>query len=386
MRILQVHNQYVEPGGEDTISDTEAALLTGAGHIVDRLRIRNPEGGLAAARSFAAAPYNFAQERAMRARVRSFGPDVAHVHNTWFAFSPSIFRALRSEGVPVVMTLQNFRPLCAEAKLFRDGGLCTDCVGTHPWRAVRYRCYRGSTPASVMAAATIALHRKLGTWEAIDRFFAPSESVKNVFVEGGFSSRRITVKPNVVTDPGPRSEPPSASRTVLYAGRLSPEKGLALLLDTWQEAAADIPDLELLIVGDGPQRAALERRAPRRVNFSGFVEPAELVPIMLAARALVFPTQWPENFGRSIVEAMAAGVPVLASDIGTPAEVVGELGPEWLLPPGDRQEWVAALTRLTDPARVDGAGRRARELFEQKYNIEIGLRQLLEVYQELVPD
>jgi glycosyltransferase involved in cell wall biosynthesis len=385
MRILQVHNRYVEPGGEDTISDAEAALLTEAGHDVDVLRVHNPEDRLSAARAFVAAPYNFAQERAMRARVRSFAPDLAHVHNTWFALSPSVFRALRTERVPTVMTLQNFRPLCAEAKLFRDGGLCTDCVGTHPWRGVRYACYRGSVPASIVAATTIALHRKLGTWDKIDRFFAPSESVKTVFVEGGFPGEKIVVKPNVVRDPGPRALPPSESPTVLYAGRLSPEKGLALLLEAWREAAPTIPELELVIVGDGPQREALERAAPERVRFHGYVEPEALVPIMLAARALVFPTQWPENFGRTIVEAMAAGLPVLASDIGTPAELVGRLGPDWLVLPSSRPEWVTGLTRLADSTRVDGAGRRARELFERDYNFDVGLRALLDVYRKMIP-
>jgi glycosyltransferase involved in cell wall biosynthesis len=385
MRILQVHNRYVEPGGEDTISDAEAALLTEAGHNVDVLRVSNPEDRLAAARAFVAAPYNFAQERAMRARVRSFAPDLAHVHNTWFALSPAVFRALRREHVPTVMTLQNFRPLCAEAKLFRNGGLCTDCVGTHPWRGVRYACYRGSVPASLIAATTIALHRRLGTWDGIDRFFAPSDSVKRVFVEGGFSAEKIVVKPNVVRDPGPRGGPPSASPTVLYAGRLSPEKGLALLLEAWREAAPTIPELELAIVGDGPQREALERAAPERVRFHGYVEPDALVPIMLAARALVFPTQWPENFGRSIVEAMAAGLPVLASDIGTPADLVGQLGPDWLVAPSDRQAWSGALAQLNQPSRVDAAGGRGRELFEREYNFDAGLRQLLDVYRELSP-
>ena len=383
MRILQIHNRYAEPGGEDTISDAEAALLAQAGHDVQPFRIGNPARGLAAARTFAAAPYNPAQERAMRARVQAFAPDVAHVHNTWFALSPSIFRALRRERVPTVMTLQNFRPLCAEAKLFRAGGECRDCVGTHPWRAVVHSCYRGSVPASIVAAATISLHRRLGTWDAIDRFFAPSETVKAIFVQGGFPAAKIVVKPNVVADPGPRLAPPSASPTVLYAGRLSPEKGVALLLGAWREAAPALPGFELAIVGDGPQRAELERAAGQRVRFHGFVAPDALAQLMLTGRALVFPTQWPENFGRSIVEAMAAGLPVLASDIGTPAELVGAVGREWVVPPASGEAWAAALTGLGDGDRVDRAGALARALFERHYGFDTGLAQLLAVYGEL---
>src|SRR5207302_8123995 len=136
------------------------------------------------------------------------------------ALTPSVFRALRSESVPTVMTLQNFRLVCAEAKLFRDGRTCTDCVGTHPWRGALHACYRGSVPASIVAAATISLNRRVGSWDGIDRFLAPSEFVRSIFLQAGFAPERIVVKPNVVADPGARDAAPSASSTLLYVGRL----------------------------------------------------------------------------------------------------------------------------------------------------------------------
>ncbi len=196
-------------GGEDTIADTEAELLRGAGHEVEPFRLSNSGRPAAAAASLLAAPWNPGQHRAMRARVRKLRPDIAHVHNTWFALSPSIFHALAAEGIPTVMTIQNFRLMCAEAKLFRNGRLCTECVGTHPWRAVRYACYRRSRPQSAVAALTIALNRQLSSWDHVDRFFAPSKFVRDVFADGGFDPDRIVVKPNVIGDPGPRREAPS---------------------------------------------------------------------------------------------------------------------------------------------------------------------------------
>ncbi len=382
MKVLQIHDPYVHAGGEDTIADTEAELLREAGHEPVRFRLGNPEHRRSATAALLAAPWNPAQYRAMRQRARRLRPDIAHVHNTWFALSPSIFRALALEGVPTVMTLQNFRLMCVEPMLFRDGRMCTDCVGSHPWHGVRHSCYR-SRPVSGVAALTIALNRRLGSWDHVARFFAPSEFVKQVFVDGGFDPARIVVKPNVVGDPGPRPEPPSRSRTVVYVARIAPEKGPDLLLDAWRDAAAQLPELELVLIGDGPLRARLERDPPPRTRFVGWVEPAELPRHLLAARALVYPTQWTENFGRPTIEAMAAGLPVLASDIATPAEVVGELGPDWLVDPRDRGAWADALRRLADDQAIDAAGRRSRQLFEQKYNLGLGLQRLIDTYEEV---
>lgn len=383
MRILQIHNLYVDAGGEDTIADTEAELLRDAGHEVERFRVRNADRGRAAATSFAAAPWNFSQHQAMRERVGRLRPDVAHVHNTWFTLSPSIFRALHAERVPTVMTIQNFRLVCAEGKLYRNGRLCTECVGTHPWRAVRYGCYRDSQPASIVAAGTIALNRRIGSWNYVNRFFAPSEFVKGMFVRAGFDPKRIVVKPNVIADPGPRPQAPSRSRTLLYVGRMAREKGPEILLDAWREAAPLVPDLELVMIGDGPLRAGLERDLRERTRFLGWVDPTEMHHHMLTARALIFPTQCSENFGRSIIEAMAARLPVLASDIATPAELVGELGERWVVDPHDRAAWRSALAALGDDAAIDAAGDRGRELFEEKYHLNAGLERLLATYEEV---
>jgi glycosyltransferase involved in cell wall biosynthesis len=380
---LQIHNLYVDAGGEDTIADTEAELLRDAGHEVERFRVRNAARGRAAASSFAAAPWNVAQHKAMRERVRLLRPDVAHVHNTWFTLSPSIFGAIHAEAVPTVMTIQNFRLICAEGKLYRNGRLCTECVGTHPWRAVRYRCYRDSRPASTIAAGTIELNRRLGSWNYISRFFAPSEFVKDMFVRAGFDPERFVVKPNVIADPGPRVQPPSRSRTLLYVGRMAREKGPEILLDAWREACSLAPDLELVMIGDGPLRATLERELPERTRSLGWVDPTEMHHHMLTARALVFPTQCSENFGRSIIEAMAAQLPVLASDIATPAELVGELGDRWIVDPHNRAAWRDALAGLGDDDAVDAAGTRGRELFEEKYNLKAGLDRLLATYEEV---
>ena len=116
----------------------------------------NPQRPGPAAASLLASAWNPAAARALRAEARRVRPDVAHVHNTWFALTPAVAAALDGAGVPVVMTLHNYRILCANASLYRDGRPCEDCVGSHPWHGVRHRCYRDSLASSTAVAATAA--------------------------------------------------------------------------------------------------------------------------------------------------------------------------------------------------------------------------------------
>jgi hypothetical protein len=164
LKILQIHNQYREQGGEDSVVRNEGELLAAAGHEVVVHMVRNPSTAVRTGASLALSVWNPLAAREVRNLAERVRPDIAHLHNTWYSLSPSVLAALAAAAVPVVMTLHNYRLLCVNANLFRDGHVCEDCVGSHPWHGVRHRCYRGSLVASTPAAATIALHRPLGTW------------------------------------------------------------------------------------------------------------------------------------------------------------------------------------------------------------------------------
>jgi glycosyltransferase involved in cell wall biosynthesis len=164
---------------------------------------------------------------------------------------------------------------------------------------------------------------------------------------------------------------------VLYVGRLSPEKGLRTLLDAW---AANRPGgLRLQVIGDGPMRAELEARAVPGVELVGWLDPAEVRARMLAARALVFPSQWYETFGLALVEGMAAGLPALASAIGGIAELV-EGGAGWLVPSGGMSAWAEALPTLVDDGEIEAAGVRARGRYLARFSPAEGLGNLERLY------
>jgi glycosyltransferase involved in cell wall biosynthesis len=385
VKILQIHTRYRQPGGEDTVVDAEAAVLRAAGHDVIAYEARNPESTTAAAASTAFSPWNPAVFLALRRAVDRINPDVAHVHNTWHAFSPSVFAALDDARVPVVMTLHNYRLLCANGQLFRDGHPCEDCVGGHPWQGVRHRCYRASLAMSAVAAGTIALNRRLGTWHRrVRMFLATTSFARGRFIAGGLPADRIRVKPHFVDDPGPRVAPPSASKEVLYVGRLSAEKGIGGLVDAFSHGLKR-DGLRLVVAGDGPQRTALERRAGPAVRFVGRLDPEQVRQRMRSARALAFPSIWYETFGLSLLEAMSSGLPVVASDLGGTREIVGQQA-GWLVPPGDPAAWSVALRRLDDPIAVDAAGGAARARWQEHYTAKVGLVQLEAAYRAVFAD
>jgi glycosyltransferase involved in cell wall biosynthesis len=366
VRILQVHTTYREPGGEDIVVRAEAELLRGAGHEVVEYQAANPFDAVGAAMSLASSPWNAAAARSVRRFAEEVRPHVAHVHNTWYALSPAVLRALRTTGSPVVMTLHNYRLLCVNALLFRDGRPCEDCVGTHPWHGVRHGCYRGSAVLSVPPAATIAVHRRMGTWRRdVDLFLALNAFSKALMVRGGLPPERIRVKPNFVDDPGPRAVPARDSPIVLYVGRLVGQKGVETLVEGWRLLGST--GLELVIVGDGPLRARLEKGAPPGVRFAGRLGGEDVRELMLAARTLVFPSLSYEAQPMVILEALAAGLPVLASNLGGTPELLEAVGEGWTVQAGDPLAWATGLRRLADQQNVDHASNKARALYERTF-------------------
>lgn len=382
MRVLVVHNRYRQPGGEDEVVRRETKLLRDAGHHVVVHETDNPRDPKTTVAALMRSPWNTSSAKRLASFLADQSFDVAHVHNTWFALSPSILHALRERGIPVVVTLHNYRLVCVNAMLYRDGGPCEDCVGKLPWRGVRHRCYNDSLAASGMAAAAVAANRARKTWDRdVDAAIVLTEFARSRLIHGGVPPDKLVVKPPHVTDPGSRAQPPSASRTVLYVGRLSEGKGVSALLDAWSQAA--LPGLELLIVGEGPLRGDLERRAERGVRFLPWQAPDDVRDLMLGARALVFPSQWYETFGLSAVEALAAGLPVLVSRDTAVAEVVSGGGPP-PVPPGDTERWCAALGDLCDNEAVDAWGSWARAHYEQHFTPAQSLERLLAVYDQAI--
>ena len=383
MRIIQLHTRYRQAGGEDSVVQAEYDALTAAGHDVAQHLAHNPTEPAAAVAALAGSMWN---PRAARRAVTTLGgvrPDVAHVHNTWFALSPSVLAPLRAKRVPVVMTMHNYRLACANSLLLRDGAPCESCLDRGPWPAVQHRCYRNSTLMSAVSATGIAVHRRVGTWpRLVDRFVVLSDFARSRFIRAGLPEDRMVRGSNFVGDPGPRAAPPSMSNVVLFVGRISAEKGLHVLLEAWRQAAP--VGLRLEIIGDGPAHDELQLAHAHTdaVTFHGRLSGAEVMRRLLMARTLVIPSIWYEGQPVTALEGMAAGTPLLVSQIGGLPEVLGSAPAGTTFPPGDVDGLAEHLGGLTDDALVDARGAAARERYLSRYTVPTAVARLEAIYEE----
>jgi len=380
VRILILHSTYLSgaASGENRVVEDESGLLRASGHDV-RVWAPTPDvsGALDRFRVGASAVWSTKAARTVESMVRRHGIEIVHAHNLFPTLSPAVLRSAASAGAAVVVTLHNFRLMCLSAELLRDGRVCEVCVGRMPWRGVVHRCYRRSALGSGALASSLALHRTLRTFDAVSRFLAVSPFVRRKHVEAGLPAERIGVKPNFAWPVERRS---GAGEFFLFLGRLAPEKGVDTLLRAW---AVDPPRLPLVVVGDGPIGPALRRDVPPGVEFKGQVPPQEVPSILARARALLVPSRWYEAAPRSIIEAYAAGVPVIASDIGALPEIVDDGVTGRLVRLDDAEAWARALGGFGDETSERlGAG--AFDAWRERYSPERGLAELESAYLDAV--
>lgn len=384
MEILIIHNYYQQSGGEDQVFTAEANLLEAQGHQVLRYTVHNDAVANINPMTLAGVTvWNRAIYRDLRQLLRQEKPQVVHFHNSFPLISPAAYYAARSEGVPVVQTLHNYRLLCPNAVFFRDGQVCEDCLGKFvPWPGVVHACYKESRATTGMVAAMLTVHRVLQTWtETVDLYIALTQFARQKFIQGGLPAEKIVVKPNFVhPDPGPGE---GRGGYALFVGRLSPEKGIGILLTAWEKLRGKV---DLKIVGDGPLAPQVVKDVGRLpgVEWLERKPSDEVYELMGKAKMLIFPSEWYETFGRVAVEAFAKGTPVIAANIGAVAELVesGRTGLNFR--PGDPDDLAVKVEwALTHPAELARMRQEARAEFEAKYTAEQNYQMLMEIYERV---
>jgi glycosyltransferase involved in cell wall biosynthesis len=364
MNVLLLHNRYRERGGEERSLEAIATLLEARGHGVAVLERTSASLGGAAGRLRAGTAMlaGGLDPDEVASAVRRHRADVVHAHNVNPLFGARGLRAARSEGARVVMHVHNYRLVCAIATQYRDGAVCTRCRGRNTLPGIRLRC-RGSVPEAVAYGAGLALHQRR-LLESVDRFVVPSAFARDRLREVGVALPDARVLPNFLPEREFAAEAPAGQpRHALYAGRLVEEKGVETAIAA--AAAAGVP---LAVAGSGPEEPRLRALASgsgEAVRFLGSLGPRELADARRAAAFCVVPSRWDEPCPYAAIEAMAAGVPVLASAMGGLPEVVG---PESVLPARDVGRWAEAMSALWNDSalrreRAVAALDRARERF-----------------------
>lgn len=373
-RILVVHNTYKQRGGEDSVVDSEIALLRKHGNKVETWLCSNDEvDGMSAVGLAGRTLWSTNTHRTLAERMSNFRPHLIHAHNTFPLISPSLYWAAARAKVPVIQTLHNFRLMCLNALFLRNGAVCEDCMNRLPWRGVVRSCYRGSYAASTVLAGMLALHRMLGTYsEKVTRYIALNEFCQSKFIDAGLPAERIVVKPNFVDFEAPETGPRSG---LLFVGRLSLEKGIATL----SKAIAKSPSSHLTVVGNGPE--AYRFNGLEHVTSLGSQPNESVRREMTRAQALIVPSIWYENFPRTIVESFACGTPVIASRIGSLACIVQDGKTGLLFEPGNADDLVAKIEwALRNPREMAEMGRRARQRFENEFSADVNYKKLIEIY------
>ncbi|GAA2494538.1 glycosyltransferase family 4 protein [Winogradskya humida] len=384
MKVVVAHNRYREaiPSGENVIVDTEIAQLTAAGvEVLPFQRASDSIGDLPLTEK-ALLPlspiYGRSAQRDLGELLSRERPDVFHLHNPYPLLSPWVVKTAHKHGVPVVQTVHNYRQVCSSGLYFRDGHNCFDCRGKAlGWPAIQHKCYRGSTAQSALMATTLAVHRP--TWKSVDRYIALTDRIATHLTDYGIPDDHIVVKPNGLPDPG---EPAPLGTGFLYAARLSPEKGLDLLLNAWRRHP-DSSIGHLRIAGDGELRPLAEQAAAERtdVTYLGALDRAGMTAARNAAAVVVAVPTWNDVLPTVILEAMSAGRPVLGTDVGGIPYLLGLDAPAtaagWAVTPDPAALAAALPIAAAEAARYAPA---ARDRYLRAFHPDVLTARLIDIY------
>ncbi|SDK33690.1 Glycosyltransferase involved in cell wall bisynthesis [Catalinimonas alkaloidigena] len=388
MRVLFIHNFYQIAGGEDTVFRAEKALLEERGHAVEALLFDNDaiqstkDKLLTGLRGL----YNPVSATLLRQKIQAFRPDLIHIHNFFPLASPSVFYEADRQGVPVVLTLHNYRLLCPSAFLYHDGQIYeanVHCI--FPIDGIRKGVYRDSRMQTANLGIITGMHKLLGTFrKKVSRFIALTEFGKQKFLDSSLhlSPEQIAVKPNFTEDLGLGYE--EREPYFLFVGRLSEEKGIDNLLQAFR--AAPFP---LKIIGDGPLRSKVEAVAAEnpQLEYLGFQEKSQVIEAMKQCTALLFPSLWYETMGMTILEAFSTGTPAIASRIGGPADIVVNEYNGLHFEPHDWQQLRAHVDRLLqEKTLLKKMQAGARESYERHYTPERNYQQLIRIYEDVLAE
>jgi len=382
MKVLLVHNRYRHTGGEERHVDLLEMSLRGQGLSVERFERDSTMLELSRATRLRAAgtlTYRRGVEREVARYLASSRPDVVHVHNIWPLLTPAVLRAASNSGAAVVMTMHNYRFACPSGTLLRNGKVHEDCIDGSSLRCA-IRGARDRRGESLAYGIAIALHRRLHFLERwVNRFIAPSDFLRRMMVRAGLPDDRISLVPSGV--PIEPEQPPAADHMggFLYAGRLSQEKGIEVLLGAVRLA----PQLPVAVAGSGPLEGLLRAEAPPAVEVTGPVTRNELTLLRRGSLIVLQPSVCYEVSPLASLEAMADGRGVIASRIGGLPELIEDGINGLLVEPGDPVALANAMTSVwSSPARAREFGANGRRRAEHEFALERQTARIIDVYKE----
>lgn len=378
-----VHNEYGGFSGEEAVVKALVRLLSARGHSVVPFARRSAEIGsmrLGKTRAFFSGVYSWSARRRMRELLRESRPDVVHVHNVYPLISASVLAECRRAGVPVVMTVHNYRLVCPNGLHMVDGQVCERCCGGREYWCILRNC-TGEVPKSIGYALRNYVARKWRLFlDNVTLYAALTEFQRQRLIAAGFPADRIEVMPNMAV-PVKANVDVRLGDYVGYAGRISPEKGLPSLM----AAARMSPEIIFKAAGSYERMPDLPQQTAANFEFLGHLNAESLREFYAGSRIVVLPSTWFEGFPGVLTEAMLHSKPIVCSRIGGLPEIVGDGVTGLLFEPGNAEELsekIRYLWRRPDLCRRMGEAGREKALRE--YSPERYYERLMFVYRRAI--
>jgi glycosyltransferase involved in cell wall biosynthesis len=384
MKVYQVYNQQRSLfSGESVVIDNTMRLLEMNGHVpvlvmkssrgIEKSLIRKIG-------AFWGGIYNIVSYYEMASLLRRDRPDVVHVHSVFPMFSPSILVACRRAEIPVVMTVHNHILTCPNSDHLYEGKICEECVGGHEYRCVLKNCRRNVLESLAYALRSSFARRLRLFHDNVTLFIALTNFGKSKLLQANFREEQITVVSHA-TSVSKVTADTVDGEYIAFAGRISPEKGI----DTLLSAAEQIGQIQVRLAGGGPLLSRMKDRAPCNTQFVGILSQDRLFDFYRKSRFAVVPSVWYEPFGMVIVDAMALGLPVVASRIGGLPEIVENGVTGLLFEPGNAEDLANKLRFLWEnPELCRQMGKAAQEKVVHHYSQNAYYKNLMEVYEKAI--
>lgn len=413
LNILHINKFHYPFGGAEVVYLDTADVLEKHGHktlffsmqhpynlfckyfsyFIPYMDLNNVKGLLNQFKAFFRIFYSYETNKLLSRLLEEYPIDIAHLHNIHHHITPSILYELKRRKIPVVMTLHAYRMVCASYFMFFKGKVCEACYRGKYYKAIKNRCFMNSKIKSALVTFEMYLHNKvLDIYKHVDVFISPSLFLKNKLEEMGFK-KEIVYLPNFVDIKKfancEEDNKNTKENSIVYFGRLSPEKGLWTLLEGAKLLKNGNKKLEIKIIGDGTIRKELEEKVKTEridnVKFLGYMKGEALYKEVKKSMAAVIPSEWYENNPMSVLEAFALGKPIIGSNIGGIPELVIDGITGYTFEPSNAEDLKSKIAFLIkDKDALYTMGRNARELVERKFNSEVYYENLMSIYENVL--
>ena len=369
MKILQVHNEYIYRGGEETVLVAEKELLTRNGHTVNQI-IRSNKIEIKKIfdifRTLNQIAYSKKSLNILEKKIDQTDlPDIVHIHNIFPLWTYSIIDYFNKKNIPIVMTLHNYR-------------LIWDTINYFDKDFSKFGLFKNSRILTYIVSRFF--NKKKNLIKHVDKFITFTNFTRSKFIRSGLSKAKIEIKPNFLINKFKKNKPFSKKENAIYASRISQEKGIKTLLQAWNDI-----DLKLKIYGNGPLFDFCKKNQNQNINFYGNKKREFVTKKISNSKMLIFPSEWYECMPMTVLEAFNEGTLVIASNIGSISNIIKNFHNGILFEPGNPNDLNKKVKwALKNPIQCNKITDNAKKIFLAKYSENVNYKSLISIYRNTI--